>query len=226
MFDSRICVATIVREHSECAAVFARYRIDYCCKGKTPLAEACSERGLDVKHILTELDTAVARRRPKNANRDPRTMTTKEVIATLIAPHHQYLHRTMPFVQELAAKVAHVHGDYEPSLHDVARIVDTLVANLTDHMAEEEGVLFPALLQDRIDAARPLLLDMRREHEAVGAMLELLHTAAADYVTPVWACNSYKTLMRELEHMEADLIEHIHIENDVLLPRYVPDAGT
>lgn len=224
MLDIHIPVATIVLEHSECAPVFARHRIDYCCKGKTPLADACSERGLAVEAIVGELETAIARRRPHALDKDPRAMTTPEVITRLIAPHHQYLHRTMPFVQQLAAKVARVHGDHEPSLREVARIVDDLVTTLARHLAEEEGTLFPALLQNRVDGVRPMLLDMRREHEDVGAMLEDLHAAAADYVPPAWACNSYQTLMRELEHMEADILEHVHIENHVLLPRYVPNA--
>lgn len=43
MLDTRSPVATIVLEHSECAPVLARHRIDYCCKGKKPLADACRD---------------------------------------------------------------------------------------------------------------------------------------------------------------------------------------
>jgi regulator of cell morphogenesis and NO signaling len=221
MFDTRLPVATIVLEHSECAPVLARHRIDYCCKGKMPLADACAERRLDLQRVVSELETAIARRQPHAANRDPRTMSTKEVITVLIAPHHQYLHRTMPFLLQLSAKVARVHGDREPALRDVARIVESLVSTLVTHLDDEERVLFPALLDNRVDDARPRLLDMRHEHEEVGAMLEELHAAAANYVPPEWACNSYRTLVQELEHMEADILEHVHLENHVLLPRYV-----
>jgi regulator of cell morphogenesis and NO signaling len=224
MFDTTIPVATIVLEHSECAPVFARHRIDYCCKGKTALADACRERGLDVQNVVTELETAITRRLPHQSKPDPRRMTVRDVIVQLIAPHHQYLHRTMPFVLPLAAKVARVHGDREPSLRRVAQVVETLVMTLAIHLEEEERVLFPALMRNEVDAVRPMLLDMRREHEDVGAMLEQLHEAAANYVPPEWACNSYKTLMRELEYMEADILEHVHLENHVLLPRFVHEA--
>lgn len=222
MIDPSIPVATLVLDHSECAAVLARHHIDYCCRGKRPLAEACADHGLDVSAVLGELETAIARRdRPAL---DPRALSTRDVITKVIAPHHQYLHRTMPFLRGLAAKVARVHGDREPSLREVSRLVDTLVETLAQHLEEEETELFPALLRERPADVQDLLLAMRAEHDEVGAMLEALRIAAAGYAPPEWACNSYRTLMSELEEMEADTLKHVHVENHVLLPRYVPAA--
>ena len=209
-------VATLVLDHAECAAVFARHRIDYCCKGAKPLAKACEDLGLDVDAVVDELEAAIARR--KVTAPDPRTMSTREVIVKLIAPHHQYLHRTMPFLAMLASKVARVHGDHEPSLREVDRQVTQLFATLAAHLAEEENELFPAILANRDPTA--LLRAMRREHEQVGEMLHALRAVAANYVPPPWACNSYRTLMGELAALEGDVLEHVHIENHVLLPRY------
>jgi regulator of cell morphogenesis and NO signaling len=206
----------LVLDHSECAAVFARHRIDYCCKGAKPLVKACEDLGLDVDDVIDELETAIARRTVTAP--DPRTMSTREAIVTLIAPYHQYLHRTMPFLAMLASKVARVHGDHEPSLREVDRQVAQLCAMLAAHLAKEENQLFPALLEDR--DATALLRDMRREHEEVGELLHALRAVAANYVPPPWACNSYRTLMGELAALEADVLEHVHIENHVLLPRY------
>jgi regulator of cell morphogenesis and NO signaling len=223
MLDPTLPIATLVLDHSECATVFARHRIDYCCKGQRPLADACAELGLDVAAVVSELETAIARRR-RSQSSDPRALSTTQVIAKLIAPHHQYLHRTMPFLAALATKVARVHGDREPSLREVARHVDTLVETLRLHLAEEETVLFPALIEGRVDGVTPLLLAMREEHEQVGAMLAELRRAAADFIPPAWACNSYRTLMSELAILEADVFEHVHVENHVLLPRYIATA--
>ena len=63
-------------------------------------------------------------------------------------------------------------------------------------------------------------LPIGEEHEEVGAILAMLRRAAADYVASDWACTSYRTLMKELDVMEADTLEHVHLENHVLLPRY------
>jgi regulator of cell morphogenesis and NO signaling len=221
MLDPDTPVATLVLDHSECAAVFARHRIDYCCKGAKPLATACRDLGLDVGAIVGELETAIARRRTAPGLVDPRTLSTREVIVKLIAPHHQYLHRAMPYLHTLAAKVARVHGDREPSLREVARRFDALAETLRVHLADEETMLFPALLDGRDADAAPMLLDMRREHEQVGTMLAELRQAARDFGPPDWACTSYRTLLTELAALEADVLEHVHIENHVLLPRYV-----
>lgn len=223
MLDLQTPVATLVLDHSACAVVFARYRIDYCCKGEMPLVEACAKLGLDPAQIAGELETAIARRTTA-APPDPRTLSTRDVIIKLIAPHHQYLHRTMPFLRVLSAKVARVHGDREPSLLEVAAQIEVLFSTLDAHLAEEEHDMFPALLAQRIDDARPMLRAMRSEHDAVGTMLSELRTACADYVAPVWACTSYRTLMSELENLEADTLTHVHLENHVLLPRFL-DAG-
>jgi regulator of cell morphogenesis and NO signaling len=222
MLDPNTPVATLVLDHSECAPVFARHRIDYCCKGQMPLADACRDRGVDVGAVVAELETAIARRTSRT-DLDPRTLSTREVIAKLIAPHHQYLHRSMPFILSLAKKVARVHGDHEPALYDVASLVETFVETMTPHLAEEECKLFPALIAGRIADAAPMLRDMVREHEEVGDLLTRLRSAAADYVPPLWACTSYKTLMSELATLEADTLAHVHIENHVLLPRCADD---
>jgi regulator of cell morphogenesis and NO signaling len=62
---------------------------------------------------------------------------------------------------------------------------------------------------------------MRSEHDDLGMMLAVMRGIAADYVPPAWACNSYRTLLRELAHLEADTMRHVHVENYVLLPRFV-----
>ena len=114
---------------------------------------------------------------------------------------------------------------FEPSLREVAQRFELLAETLRVHLAEEEALLFPALLEGRVADATPMLLDMRREHEQVGAMLAELRHAARDYRPPEWACTSYRTLLTELAALEADVLEHVHIENHVLMPRYVRATG-
>jgi regulator of cell morphogenesis and NO signaling len=222
MLDPSLPVATLVLDHSSCAPVFVRHRIDYCCKGQRSLSDACRELGLDEPAVISELETAIARR--NRAAVDPRSLSTRDVIVKVIAPHHQYLHRSMPFLQTLAAKVARVHGERQESLREVDRLVTQLVTTLHAHLLEEENVLFPALIADQVGEVTPMLREMKRDHEAVGEMLAALRTAAQDFVAPEWACNSYRTLMTELAFLEADTLEHVHVENHVLLPRFIPTA--
>jgi len=218
MLDPHASVAAIVLDHSECAAVLARHRIDFCCKGKRPLADICHELGLDVGAVVGELEHAIRTRIAVPA--DPRTLSTRDLIGEIVSTHHRYLRRTLPFLQALASKVARVHGDREPLLRKVASTVDALSAMLLAHLGHEEHVVFPRMLATGAGELATLLRHNRAEHEQVGDLLTTLRDAAADYVVPSFGCNSYRTLMRELEELEADTFRHIHIENHVLLPRF------
>lgn len=224
MLSMETSVAELVLEHSACASIFDRYRIDYCCKGSRPLRVACEERGVDPKRVLDECELAMRRRAPSDV--DPRTLSTKQLITQVIARHHQYLHRTLPFLMGLAHKVARVHGDRQPSLRELAREVETLSTVLVAHLDDEERNLFPELItRDRAsENVLMLLRNMRAEHEDVGTLLGVLREIAADYVPPEWACNSYRTLLTELAHLEADTLRHVHLENHVLMPRFIATA--
>ena len=48
-----------------------------------------------------------------------------------------------------------------------------------------------------------------------------LRTITHDYKVPDDACISYRTLYQALKGFEADLHQHIHLENNILFPRAV-----
>lgn len=220
MLDPRTSVATIVLEHSECAPVLARHRIDYCCKGQRALAAACRDLGLAVEDVVEELETAIRRRIVSPV--DPRTLSTPALIRDVIGAHHRYLHRTLPFLRALAAKVAATRGDRDPTLYRLSRHVDRLADTLLCHLHDEEHGLFPALLADEpSERAIELLVAMREDHEEVAELLATLRTITSDFRIPEGAGNSQHTLIRELEELEGDVLRHLHVENHVLLPRFV-----
>lgn len=221
MIDPQRTVSEVVLDHSECAPVFQRHRIDYCCKGDVPLAEACRGRGLDVAGLVGELERAIAERRG-DAGDDPRTLSSTSLVAHLVSRYHEPLRRTLPFVHGLALKVARVHGEHNPRLVELADVVAELVDALGPHIEAEEATLFPAVTSPCPDPAviRAELAAMREDHLAVGALLERMRAASEDYAVPDWACTSYRTLFRELAQLEADMLRHVHLENHVLLPRF------
>jgi regulator of cell morphogenesis and NO signaling len=224
MLDPQATVARIVLDHSECAVVFQKNRIDYCCRGAMSLENACAERGLDVAALKGELERAIAERAgTANASDvDARGMSTAGLIGHIVAKHHEYLRKALPFLLPLSAKVARVHGDHDPRLAELDRIVRALEAALTPHLDEEEQSLFPQLMSRAPDAAQVAkeLGTMHADHLAVGDLLEQMRETTADFATPEWACNSYRTLFAELERLEGDVLRHVHLENHVLMPRF------
>ena len=46
-----------------------------------------------------------------------------------------------------------------------------------------------------------------------------MREASSDYTTPPDGCISFQTLYSALMALEADLHQHIHLENNILFPR-------
>lgn len=57
------------------------------------------------------------------------------------------------------------------------------------------------------------------EHDSAGDALRKFRATTKDYSIPVDACISYSTLYEALEGFEADLHQHIHLENTILSAR-------
>lgn len=225
MIDLEQSVASVVLGHSECAAVFQHHRIDYCCGGQLSIAAACEKHGIEPGVLLTELAEAIATCTP-GEDVDVRALSTPALVAHIVDRHHAYLRDALPFVGALADKVARVHGSREPRLREIASVVHELSEVLLPHLDEEERELFPLVLGKQPDAelVRRELERMRDEHMVVGGLLGRLHETADGYAPPDWACNSYRTLLGELDRLERDVLVHVHLENHELLPRFTAAA--
>lgn len=51
--------------------------------------------------------------------------------------------------------------------------------------------------------------------------MRAIRKASRDFATPADACVSYQTLYKALAAFEADLHQHIHLENNILFPRAI-----
>jgi regulator of cell morphogenesis and NO signaling len=219
-------VAQIVTEHVVAARVFQRHAIDFCCRGNMTVAEACRGRPIDPEALFAELEAALPSGGDAAAE-DPRTLSTAALVARIVDRHHGYLRRQLPYLGPLVAKVAAVHGPKNEKLAELAETFRELAEALEPHLDREEEVLFPALVSRRPDAEviRRELDDMHADHLAVGTLLARIRAAADGFTTPEWGCNTYRVVSRELEALEGDILRHVHLENHVLMPRFVALAS-
>ena len=227
LIDRSQTVAQIVARHSVTAAVFQSHRIDFCCRGDVTVAQACADRRQDPEAIFAELEAVVRERSGEAAGEDLRRLSTPALLARIVDRHHGFLRTAFPRIEPLLAKVAVVHGEHEPRLHAVRGAFVELVRTLAPHLDFEEEVLFPELARPGgpWGGARGHLAAMEKEHLAVGLKLAQIRDLADDFRTPPWGCASYRALMAELEHLEADVLQHVHLENHVLMPRFAgPEA--
>jgi regulator of cell morphogenesis and NO signaling len=221
--DRSATVAQIVARHSETAAVFQRHRIDFCCRGDVTVPQACAGRDEDPEAVFAELDRAVTHRTAEPADEGGvLALSTPALLARIVDRHHGYLRRALPWIEPLLAKVTAVHRGHDPKLAELQTAFVELAGMLAPHLEFEEEILFPELAGVHGPGVRTLhhLETMAREHRAVGAKLAQIRSLAGDFTIPPWACNSYQALMAELERLEADVLQHVHLENHVVMPRF------
>src|SRR4051812_6084190 len=221
-------VAQWVVERPSRARVFERLGIDYCCGGKHPLQEVCRERKLDLAAVVDELAKEQAAPAPSARNWLSASLT--DLCDHIEQTHHHYLKEELPRLAFLTTKVASRHGDKRPALVEVQRVFAGLKAEMDSHMMKEERVLFPLCRQ--LDAAEELpdmhcgsvgnpIAVMIREHEDAGDALAQIRALTENYACPQDACNTYRALFDALEHLEHDLHEHVHKENNILFPKAI-----
>lgn len=223
-------VRDLALESSGATRVFEKLGIDYCCGGDRPLEEACRTASLSVEEVQRELDAS--RNEAQTPARDWQREPLSEVIAHINATHHKFVRTEIARLGPLFEKVCGVHGKNHPELLHIQAVFRGLAQELMSHMMKEEMVLFPYVvrMEEAVLQGEPLLpapfgtvanpvAMMEHEHDSAGSALRAMRVASASYVAPEGACASYQALYRALAEFEADLHQHIHLENNILFPR-------
>lgn len=225
--NTKDTVGSIVAKQPALARVFEQFEIDYCCGGKLPLEDACRAKGLDTLCVVDAL-ARLGDETDAKTHVDAASMTLTELADHIEQTHHVYLRSELPRLDAMTEKVASVHGDKEPRLHEVRETFLALAAELSSHMMKEERILFPMARQLEACETAPAfhcgsvqnpIRQMEHEHDEAGAALERLRNLTNSFTPPEWACNTYRAMLDALAQLERDLHLHIHKENNVLFPR-------
>ena len=212
------------------ARVFEKYGIDFCCGGRIPLAEACENRGLDPSAVLDEIDRT-AQLAASEPVTDWRTATLTGLADHIVDTHHVYMKTQLPRLEAMLQKIldAHSarHGDV---LVPLAVTYRAMRAELDCHLMKEEMILFPLIraLESgtgthtfHCGSVQNPIRVMVMEHESAGGALTRMRQLTTGYAPPPDACNTFRAFYFELAAMEADLHQHIHLENNILFPRAI-----
>ena len=213
--------------------VLERYGIDYCCGGSKPLGAACQEKGVPLDQFLADVETAKQSAGASRA-RDWNAVSASELIAHILEKHHAYLRNEFPRLTQLLEKVVTAHGaTHGESLLPLRDVYAGLRGELEQHMWKEENILFPLIQQ--IERAKvsggagqfrgmpvnnPIRV-MELEHESAGNALREMRRLTEGYTVPAGGCATYRALFEGFQTLEADLHEHIHLENNILFPKAV-----
>jgi regulator of cell morphogenesis and NO signaling len=222
--DPAARLGELVAQRPARAPVFERLRLDYCCGGRQTLAAACTKRGLELDTVRTALEAIDASSvdRQRFESKDWRRVSIAELCTHIVAVHHDSLREALPRIETLLGTVVRVHGDGHPELRNLQRAFAGIRAELEPHLASEESELFPASLaleQCGAVIEEALLDEHEREHTSIGDGLATLRILGGDYDPPDALCSTHGVLLDALATFELDLHQHIHEENNILLPR-------
>jgi len=209
----------LARENPSATRVFMRHRLDFCCGGRRTLAEACERVGLDPAQIAEELELEARR---GDAAAGPRwgTRTLSELADHIEQYYHAALRRDLPPLIEAARKVERVHAQKPSVPAGLAEVLATFFAEMQSHMAKEETILFPMIRRGaRGEAVYMPVRVMESEHDGHRQHLAKIRELTGDLRLPAQACATWTALYHGLEAVEADLMQHIHLENNILFSR-------
>jgi regulator of cell morphogenesis and NO signaling len=198
-------------------AVFRKFKIDFCCNGDLTLDLAARRRGIapdDLERALGALGSAGV------AAAMPAVMDSGELIDHIQARYHEAHRRTLPELIVLSRKVEAVHREHPNVPAGLSDVLRQIESELEKHMAKEEETLFPAMRRYANGGLDASIGELRHEHDDQGALLRRLERITDDFTPPEGACRSWQALYVGAAQLAEDLMEHIHLENNVLFPRF------
>lgn len=214
--NSTTTLAELATTNSGASRVFHRFGLDFCCGGRRPLADACQERGLNVDEVLAAIEAE-----GREAGPAPRwdVRPIPELISFIVERYHNRLRQELPELIELAAKVERKHGEKPSCPAGLRAHLERVREGVLSHLAKEEQILFPMIVSGMGQMAAGPIRVMEVEHDDHAENLQKTRALTANLTAPPEACTSWQALYLRLAELEAELMEHIHLENNVLFPR-------
>ena len=229
-------LASLVTGHHEVVPILEKYHLDFCCKGKRTLKEACDESELSLEKVIQEMEVLTSPE--EKINLPFGEMSAEQLIGHILTRHHFYVKQTMPTISGHLKKVVSKHGERHPEMVNVLALFTAVTEEMTLHMQKEEMILFPRILETEKlfnvggrPCQPPMYINgpvrmMEMEHEQAGAQLQEIRQLTNDYIPPADSCTTYKVSLAELKEFEKDLHQHVHLENYLLFPLAEKMAGS
>ncbi len=227
-------LAQIVTNNYKAASIFEKHHLDFCCKGKRTLEQACSESDIKIEEVIEQLEKAGDTNDLKtNYNELSLAQLSEHIVST----HHNYVKNEMPALHGYLQKVASKHGDRHPEMNKVFQIFVAVKEEMEFHMQKEEMVLFPRIkdIENQIQEGKKVVINssylqspinmMEQEHDHAGSMLAEIRNLTNNYNPPADACTTYQLSFASLQAFELDLHRHVHLENNILFPKALKMFG-
>lgn len=225
-------IGQFVAEDYRTAAVFSKYKIDFCCNGNRTIEEACDKKGIDSKTLKDEISTILNSKSDETI--DYKSWSLDLLVEYIQKKHHRYVEEKVPILRQFLDKLCRVHGERHPELFKINELFTASAIDLASHMKKEELILFPfikllvkaklegkAVQSPQFGAVENPIAMMMQEHDNEGERFKEIAILSDNYNPPADTCNTYKVTFAMLDKFEKDLHLHIHLENNILFPEAI-----
>jgi regulator of cell morphogenesis and NO signaling len=170
---------------------------------------------LDLGVLEAELEAVVALGLP-----DAVPEETGALIDLIETRFHAGHRRELPELLRLARRTEAAHRAHALAPHGIAALLGHIQEELEAHMQKEEQVLFPMMRRGGHPMIGQPIAVLLAEHDGHGAQLRALERVAHGFEPLEEACPTWRALYVGARRLSEEVMEHIHLENNVLFPRF------
>jgi regulator of cell morphogenesis and NO signaling len=183
-------------------------------------ALATAKTPASILHVASTTPAATPPSAPVATERNWELSSQAELVAHIVSYHHEGLRRDLPAFVGVAKRLEHEQSQHSAVPRGLAETLETMSSELEAHMESEESSLFPLLSS----GARRGPIDMQvrmmeRDHDDHAKHLELIREQTANLTAPADASAEWTQLYADLVQLEADLRQHIYLEDSILFAR-------
>lgn len=222
-----------VAEYPQSRDVFEKFKLDYCCGGQKNVVIAAKEKDINFDEFKTLVQKAIDEAPKKQKIKKWSNESLINVIDHIEKKHHAFTWDKLASSSILLNRLIEAHGDkHSDFLIELKNMFADFRLKLEKHLLVEEDVVFnyvrilesslgqkhkksvrdPRFTKDVIDI-------LNKEHLDAAEILTKMRKFTSNYELPDYACKTFEKLYQDIQALEDDLHEHIHLENTILLPR-------
>lgn len=209
-------IGKIARDIPGATALFHKFGLDFCCAGSKMLSVLIAEKKLDENLVLSELNKLLELGSPSSEWIDT---SNTELVKHIRNRYHDVHRKQLPELIRLAHRVEDVHGGHAECPTGLAAHLKKVNEELEEHMKSEEEDFFPLIMIGVTSEIRATVENLQTEHESHGELLIEIENMTNNISAPEGACNTWKALYNGLNTFKIDLMQHIHLENNILFDR-------
>jgi len=228
-------IGEVVAEDYRTASIFESAGIDYSCKGKRSIDEACNNKGIETNELINDLQHIIKHNAPPSETlHEYKDWPLDKLTDHIEEKHHKYVTKQIPIIKGLLDQIIESHGNRHPELKEIKSLFSACAGEFSVHMKKEELTLFPRIrkiakaVQSGDNSAIAAMGNiensikmMMHDHDKEFDQLRRVGELSNQYTPPADGDKAYKDALDNLKAFEDDLHLHIHLENNILFPKSV-----